>query len=129
MGKIAVAVMIVSLAQCNLFFPTQVSFQNNTSAYTFVAIKLGSIDYETALTPGQQSPYISLDPGSYYLYTKGTNGILYQNGRQSSQLQGDSVIRSYFRKTPRQTASFIPRTFPLRSSRDRAALDFTEAPL
>ncbi len=78
MGKIAVAVMIVSLAQCNLFFPTQVSFQNNTSAYTFVAIKLGSIDYETALTPGQQSPYISLDPGSYYLYTKGTNGILYQ---------------------------------------------------
>ncbi|MGA2612605.1 MAG: hypothetical protein ABSG38_04025 [Spirochaetia bacterium] len=78
MRNIALAIMIVSLAQCSLFFPTQVGFQNNTSTYTFLAIKLGSVDVETALTPGQQTQYFSIDPGTYSLYTKSIDGILYQ---------------------------------------------------
>ena len=90
MGKIAVAIMIAFLASCNLFFQTQVSFLNNTSTYTFLAIELGSVDYETALSPGAQSPWFSIAPGSYSLYTMGTNGILYQWPTEQSIVVGYS---------------------------------------
>ena len=77
-GKIAAVVMIAFLAGCSLFFPTQVSFQNNTSTYTFLAIKLGPLDYETTLSPGQQTAFFTINPGLYSLLTKGIEGVFYQ---------------------------------------------------
>ncbi len=76
-GKTLAGLMILSLASCQLFFPTQVSFQNATSTYTFLEIKLGSADYTAELSPGQQSSFLGVSPGSYTLYTKGIDGILY----------------------------------------------------
>ncbi len=65
------------LASCSLFTPTQVSF-NNTSTYTFQEIKIGSVDYVGALTPGSPTAYFPIAPGTYILYTRGASGALYQ---------------------------------------------------
>jgi hypothetical protein len=89
-GKIAAVLMIAFLASCSLFFQTQVSFQNNTSTYTFLAIKLGSVDYETTLSPGQQTPFFPIDPGLDSLYTKGIEGVFYQWPVQQSIASGYS---------------------------------------
>ncbi len=89
-GKIAAAVMIAFLASCSLFFQTQISFQNNTSTYTFLAIKLGSVDYESTLSPGQQTSFFSISPGSYTLSTKGVEGVFYQWPVQQSIAGGYS---------------------------------------
>jgi len=78
-GKIfAVVIAATSLASCNLFFQTQISFQNNTSTYTFLAIKLGAVDYESTLSPGQQTPFFPIGGGSYALSTKGIDGVFYE---------------------------------------------------
>jgi len=76
-AKIAAAIMIAFLASCQLFFPTQISFQNSTSSYTFVEIKLGTVDYTTELSPGQQTSFLPISAGSYTLYTKGIDGVSY----------------------------------------------------
>ena len=90
MGKIVLAIMIASLASCNFFFQTQVSFENSTSSYTFLAIKIGSVDDETPLTPNQQTSFTPIGQGSYYLYTKGIDGIWYQWPAQQSIAAGYS---------------------------------------
>ena len=77
LGKIAVAIMAAFLVSCQLLFQTQVSFQNSTSSYTFLEIKLGSVDYTTALPPGQQTSFFPIDRGLYTLYTTGIDGVVY----------------------------------------------------
>ena len=69
---------MVILASCNLLSPTQVGFWNTTTSYTFMEIKLGSIDYQATLAPGYSTPFFPINSGSYTLYTRGTNGILFQ---------------------------------------------------
>jgi hypothetical protein len=75
--KIAVVIMAAFLVSCQLFFQTQVSFQNGTSSYTFLEIKLGSVDYATTLPPGQQTSFFPIGPGLYTLYTTGVDGVVY----------------------------------------------------
>jgi hypothetical protein len=79
-GKaLSLIVITTFIASCSLFFQSQVSFRNNTSSYTFLAIKLGTaVDYEATLSPGQQTPFFDISGGSYSLYTKGIDGVFYQ---------------------------------------------------
>jgi len=78
-GKILVVMTVVTLlASCNLFFQTQVSFLNSTNTYSFLAIKLGGVDYESTLSPGQQTSFFPIDGGTYTLSTKGIDGVFYE---------------------------------------------------
>lgn len=88
--------MIAFLASCNLFFPTQVSFTNATSSYTFVEIQLGSVDYLTALSPGQSTGFFQISPGTYTLSTRGMNGVLYQWPVQQQIIDGYSYTLVFF---------------------------------
>ena len=92
--------MIVFLASCNLFFPTQVSFTNaassSTASYTFLEIRLGSVDYLTTLSPGQSTAFFPISPGSYTLFTRGTNGVLYQWPVQQPIMNGYSYTLVFF---------------------------------
>ena len=78
--KNAVVVIIAGfLASCNLVSQTQVGFWNQTSSYTLLEVKIGSVDYTTTLSPGSSpTAYFPMGEGSYTLYTRGTNDILYQ---------------------------------------------------
>jgi hypothetical protein len=87
---IAAAITVVFLVSCDLFFQTQVSFQNNTSSYTFLEIELGSDDYTSTLAPGAKTPFVSISPGSYTLYTEGIDGVLYAWPTQQSITGGYS---------------------------------------
>lgn len=77
LGKTSVAIMAAFLVSCQLLFQTQVSFQNSTSSYTFLEIKLGSIDYTSTLSPGQQTSFFPVGQGLYTLSTRGIDGVLY----------------------------------------------------
>lgn len=73
-----VGILTFFICSCNLFFSTKISFLNSTTSYIFTEIKFGPIDYATPLPPGQGISYIPIDPGSYTLFTRGVDGILYQ---------------------------------------------------
>jgi len=89
--------MVAFLAGCNLTFPTQVSFQNATSpSYTFLEIRIGSVDYTSTLAPGQATRFFEISPGSYTVFTRGTNGILYQWPQQQPIAQGYSYTLVFF---------------------------------
>jgi len=88
--KIAAAIIVVFLVSCDLFFQTQVSFQNNTPSYTFLEIELGSVNYTSSLAPGVKTAFMSISPGSYTLYTEGIDGILYAWPTQQSIAGGYS---------------------------------------
>jgi len=90
MKKIAAALTVALLCSCDLFFQTQVSFQNNTSSYTFLEIQLGSVTYTAALSPGTKTSFFPISPGSYTLYTEGIDGILYAWPAQQSIAGGYS---------------------------------------
>ncbi|HVO37502.1 MAG TPA: hypothetical protein VMV03_00600 [Spirochaetia bacterium] len=96
MKPIALGIMVAFLAGCNLVFPTQVSFQNATTSYTFLEIRIGSVDYLSGLAPGQATGFFEISPGSYTVFTRGTNGILYQWPQQQSIVQGYSYTLVFF---------------------------------
>lgn len=88
-GKIAKAAAVIPIIflSCSLVTPTQVSFSNNTSTYTFLAIKIGTVNYTSTLAPGQYTPYFPISPGTYYLSTQGISDAWYQwpNAQQIAQ--------------------------------------------
>ena len=90
LGRIAAATLTFFLFSCQLFFQTQVSFQNTTSSYTFLEIKLGSVDCTSTLSPGGQTSFFPIDAGSYTLYTRGVDGVLYEWPVQQSIVGGYS---------------------------------------
>ena len=62
------------------------SFQNSTSSYTFLEIKLGSIDYTSTLSPGQQTSFFPVGQGLYTLSTREIDGVLLR-GPKAIELQ------------------------------------------
>jgi hypothetical protein len=77
-ARAVAAIPVIFLLSCNLVTQTQVSFWNNTSTYTFLAIKIGGVDYTTALAPGSVTSYFPIAPGTYSLSTEGISGAWYQ---------------------------------------------------
>jgi len=105
-GKIAAMLTIAFLASCQLFFQTQVSFQNSTSSYTFVEIKLGSVDYTTELPPGPPTSFLPILPGSYTLYTKGIDGVLYAWPVKQSIAGGYSYTLTFSQNSTTNSLSY-----------------------
>ncbi len=88
--------MIVFLAGCNLFYPTQIGFQNATGSYTFLEIKIGPVDYTTTLSPGGSTGFFGIPAGTYTLYTRGSNGILFSWPVQQSIASGYTYTLVFF---------------------------------
>jgi hypothetical protein len=59
------------------------------------------MDYTTPLLPGQGISYISIDPGSYSLFTKGIDGTWYQWPVPQSVERGYSYTLIFITKNAR----------------------------